>query len=67
MEASEKASVASRKAPRRIIFTFCNLLRDMRDEKEKTKTVVPKWILPPYPQKITNFSQLHRNFTCSYS
>ena len=34
MEASEKASVASRKAPRRIIFTFCNLLRDVRDEKE---------------------------------
>ena len=35
------------------------MLRDMRDEKEKTKTVVPKWILPPYPKKITNFSQLH--------
>ena len=29
MEASEKVS-------------FCNLLRDVRDEKEKTKTVVPK-------------------------
>ena len=42
MEVSEKASVASREAPTRIIFTFCNLLRDMRDEKEKTKTVVPK-------------------------
>ena len=25
MKASEKASVASGKAPRRIIFTFCNL------------------------------------------
>ena len=58
MEASEKASVASRKAPRRIIFTFCNLLRDVRDEKE-TKTVVPKWILPPYPKKFSNISQLH--------
>ena len=57
MEASEKASVASGKAPRRIIFTFCNLLRDVRDEKEKTKTVVPKWILPPYPKKFSkNFA-----------
>ena len=56
MEASEKASVASRKAPRRIIFTFCNLLRDVRDEKKKTKTVVPKWILPPCPKKFSNFS-----------
>ena len=34
MEASEKASVASGKAPR-IIFTFCNLLRDVRGEKRK--------------------------------
>ena len=59
MEASEKASVASRKAPRRIIFTFCNLLRDVRGKKEKTKTVVPKWILPPYPKKFWNFSQPH--------
>ena len=59
MEASEKASVTSRKAPRRIIFTFCNLLRGVRDEKEKTKSVVPKWILPPYPKKCSNFSQLH--------
>ena len=61
MEASEKASVASRKAPRRIIFTFCNLLRDVRDEKKKTKTVVPKWILPPYPKKL----QIFRNFTAT--
>ena len=37
MEASEKASVASRKAPRRILFTFCNLLRDVRDEIRKPK------------------------------
>ena len=56
MEASEKASLASRKAPRRIIFT---LLRDVRDEKEITKTVVPKWILPPYPKKFSNISQLY--------
>ena len=27
----------------------------MRDEKEKTKTVVPKWILPPYPKKNYKF------------
>ena len=27
----------------------------MRDEKEKTKTLVPKWILPPYPQKNYKF------------
>ena len=42
MEASEKASVAFGMEPRRIIFTFCNLLRDVRDGKKKTKTVVPK-------------------------
>ena len=41
MEASEKASVASGKAPRRIIFTFCNLLRDVRDEKRKPKPWSP--------------------------
>ena len=34
MEASEKASMASGKAPRRITFTFCDLLRD---EKRKPK------------------------------
>ena len=27
----------------------------MRDEKEKTKTVVPEWILPPYPKKNYKF------------
>ena len=58
MEASEKASVASRKAPRRIIFTFCNLLRDVRGKKKKTKTVVPKLILPPYPKKFSKILQL---------
>ena len=31
MEASGKASAASGTAPRRIIFTFCNLLREVRD------------------------------------
>ena len=41
MEASEKASVVSGKAPRRIIFTFCNLLRDVRDEKTKPKPWSP--------------------------
>ena len=41
MEASEKASVASGTAPRRIIFTFCNLLRDVRDEKRKPKPWSP--------------------------
>ena len=34
MEASEKASVASGTAPRRIIFTFCNLLRDVHDVRD---------------------------------
>ena len=27
--------------------------------KKKTKTVVPKWILPPCPKKFSNFPQLH--------
>ena len=34
-----------RKVPRRIIFTLCDLLRDVRDvrdEKKKTKAMVPK-------------------------
>ena len=48
MEASEKASVASGKAPRRIIFTFCNLLRDVRDEKRK-----------PKPWSLNEFSHLN--------
>ena len=41
MEASEKESVASGTAPRRIIFTFCNLLHDVRDEKRKPKPWSP--------------------------
>ena len=48
MEASDKASVASGKALRRIMFTFCNLLRDVRDQKRKPKP----WSLP---QKIFKF------------
>ena len=36
-----KGTVASGKAPRRIIFMFCNLLRDVHDENKK-KTVIPK-------------------------
>ena len=42
MEVSEKASVAPRKATKIIIFTFCNLLCGVGDEKMKTKTVAPK-------------------------
>ena len=41
MEALERASVASGNAPRRIIFTFCNLLRDVRGEKEN-QNLAPK-------------------------
>ena len=51
MEASGKASVAFGKTPRRIMFTFCNLLRD---KKKKTKTEVPKWILPTCPKKFSD-------------
>ena len=29
--------MASGEAPRKIVFTFCNLLRDVRDEKRKPK------------------------------
>ena len=54
MEASEKASVASRKAPRRIIFTFCNLLRDVRDEKRKPNRG-SRMNSPTLPQKIFKF------------
>ena len=57
MEALERASVASGNAPRRIIFTFCNLLRDVRGEKENQNRG-PQIILPPCPKKSLNFSQL---------
>ena len=40
MEASEKASVASGRYQEE--FTLCDLLCDVRDEKKKTKAMVPK-------------------------
>ena len=49
-----------RKAPRRIIFTFCNLLRD---EKRKPKPWSPNEFSHLAPK---NF-QIFRNFTFSYS
>ena len=52
MEVSEKASVASGKTPRRIIFTFCNLLRD---EKRKQNRGL-QMNSPTLPQKIFKFS-----------
>ena len=58
MEALERASVASGNAPRRIIFTFCNLLRDVRGEKRIPKPWSPN-NSPTLPQKKSlNFSQL---------
>ena len=54
---------ASEKAPRRIIFTFCNLLRDVRDEKKKPNPWSPNEFSYLAPK---NF-QIFRNFTCSYS
>ena len=39
MEALERASVASGRASRRIIFTFCNLLRDVRGEERNPSQV----------------------------
>ena len=61
-KASKKASVAFGKAPR-IIFTFCNLLRDVRDEKRKPKPWSPNEFSHLAPK---NF-QIFRNFTFSYS
>ena len=63
MGASDKASVASGKAPRRIIFTFCNLLGDVRDEKRKPKPWSPDEFYHLAPKNV----QIFRNFTCSYS
>ena len=63
MEALEKALLASGKAPRRIIFTFCNLLRDVRDEKRKPKPWSPNEFSHLAPKNY----QIFRNFTCSYS
>ena len=62
MEAPEKASVASGKAPRRIIFMFCDLLRDVRDEKRKPKP----WSPNQYSHLAPKNFQIFRNFTCSY-
>ena len=52
MEVSEKVSVASGETPRRIIFTFCNLLRD---EKRKQNRGL-QMNSPTLPQKIFKFS-----------
>ena len=54
MEALERVSVASGNAPKRIIFTFCNLLRDVRGEKRKPKLWSPN-NSPTLPQKIFKF------------
>ena len=51
MEALERASVASGRASRRIIFMFRNLLRDVRGEKRKPKPWPPN-NSPTLPQKI---------------
>ena len=55
MEASEKASVAFGKALRRIIFTFCNLLRDVRDGKKENQNRGPQVNSPTLPQKNFKF------------
>ena len=52
MEVSEKASVASGKAPRRIIFTFCNLLSDKKENQNRG----PQMNSPTLPQKVFKFS-----------
>ena len=54
MEALERASVASGRAARRIIFTFCNLLRDVRGEERKPKPWSPN-NSPTLPQKVFKF------------
>ena len=56
MEASKKASMASGKAPRRIIFTFCNLLRVVRDEKRKPKPCSPNEFSRLAPKKFQIFA-----------
>ena len=59
MEALEKALLAPGKAPRRIIFTFCNLLRDVRDEKRKPKPWSPNEFSHLAPKNFQIFPQLH--------
>ena len=43
-----------RKAPRRIVFTFCDLLHDVRDEKRKPKPWCPN-NSSSLPQKVFKF------------
>ena len=54
MEALERVSVASGRASRRIIFTFCNLQRNVRGEKRKPKPWPPN-NSPTLPQKMFKF------------
>ena len=54
MEALERVSVASGRASRRIIFTFCNLQRNVRGEKIKPKPWPPN-NSPTLPQKMFKF------------
>ena len=51
MEALKRISVASGRASRRIIFTFCNLQRNVRGEKRKPKPWPPN-NSPTLPQKM---------------
>ena len=59
--------MASGEAPRRIIFTFCNLLRDVRDEKRKPKawpsnifSALPRFELYLY-NSMKKFTTVRRN------
>ena len=54
METLERVSVASRRASRRIIFTFYNLQRNVRGEKRKPKPWPPN-NSPTLPQKMFKF------------
>ena len=54
METSGKALVASGIAPKRIIFTFCNLLCD---KETKLKLWPPNNFPTLRPKKYSNFSQ----------
>ena len=54
MEALKRVSVASGRASRRILFTFCNLQRNVRGEKRKPKPWPPN-NSPTLPQKMFKF------------
>ena len=54
MEALERVSVASGRASRRIIFTFCNLHHDVPGEKRKPKPWPPN-NSPTLPPKMFKF------------